>query len=183
MFTGGIEYPALHESSNGLTLSNKLAKSIANKRPVDFFIEGNNHHIAIYEDEEGKRKEDCVTFFAAFERKKNKLPVIEYNYKKGYKFINSIQKNEMFVIGMDKQELESAIEQNKFFLISKYLYKVQDIAPKQYRLLHHLDNKLGDNKYKTYLRGLGRFLQYGATSFNGIKVRVSNTNKISIIND
>ncbi len=183
MFTGGSDYPALHERANGFTLNDKQAKSITNKKPVDFFIEGNNHHIAIYEDEVGKREEDCVTFFEAFERKKNKLPVIEYNYKKGYKFINSLQKNEMFVIGMDKQELESAIEQNSFALISKYLYKVQDIAPKQYRLLHHLDNKLGDNKYKSYLRDLGRFLQYRATSFNGIKVRISNTNKISIIND
>ncbi len=182
---GENDYPALHESANGYTLNNKQGKSITNKKPVDFFIEGNNHHIAIYEDEECNRIEECVTFMEAFERKQAspKIPVIEYQHPKGYKFVNSLQKNEMFIIGMDKQELEKAIEQNNFSIISKHLYKIQDIAPKQYRLLHHLDNKLGDNKYKTYLRTLHRFLQYNANSFNGIKVRVSNTNKIAIIND
>lgn len=182
-YTNGSNYISLHESANGYTLNNKFGKSIIGKKAVDFVIGGNNHHIAIYEDEQKNRIAECVTFFEAFERKRHGLPVIERNHPKGFKLLYSLQQSEMFVIGLNMEELESAIMLNNFSLISKNLYKVQDIALKQYRLLHHLDNKLGDNYYKTYLRRLGRFLQFGASSFNGIKVRVSNTNKIAIIND
>ena len=176
-------YPALHETVGGKTLNSKQGKAALNKTPVDHVKGGNNHHIAIYENEEGQRIEECISFFEAFERKRSGLPIIDRNHPKKYKFITSIQQNEMFVFGINKEELESAINQKSFHIISKHLYKTQDIAPKQYRFLHHLDTKLGDNAYKTYLRSRERFLQKSSSSFNGIKVRVTNTNKISVLND
>lgn len=179
-YTGGSNYPALHESVNGFTLNDKQGKSITNKKPVDFVIGGNNHHIAIYEDEQGKRIEECVTFFEAFERKRNNMPVIEHSHPKKYKFIASLEQNEMFVFGLNKQELESAIEQNNYVLIGKNLFRVRNLTSGLYWLDHHLQTKpsisIQDKK-------LFKVIQCSSSSFKGIKVRVSNSGKISITND
>lgn len=179
-YTGGSEYPALHESANGFTLNDKQGKSVMNKRPVDFVIEGNNHHIAIYEDEQGKRIEKCVTFLEAFERKRNKLPVIEYNHPNKYSFITSLQQNEMFVFGLNKQELESVIEQKDNALLSKHLFRVRNLTSGHYWFDNHLQTK---PSISTQDKKLFKIIQCSYSSFIGIKVRISNSGKISIIND
>ncbi|MGB3948022.1 MAG: type II CRISPR RNA-guided endonuclease Cas9 [Bacteroidia bacterium] len=180
-YTGGSDYPALHERANGVTLNNKQGKKITDKKPVDFVKGGNNHHIAIYEDEQGNRFEECVSFFEAFKLKQSGLDVIQRNHTKGYKFIVSLQQNEMFVFGLNKQELEHAIEQNNTSIIGKHLYRVQKIQSKDYTFRHHLETKLDDSKsakeYKKFIR------ISSLANLNGIKVRVGNTNKISILND
>jgi CRISPR-associated endonuclease Csn1 len=44
---------------------------------ADAFVKpGNNHHIALYRDTEGKLHENAVTFWEAFERKKLGIPVV-----------------------------------------------------------------------------------------------------------
>ncbi|MCF0217369.1 MAG: HNH endonuclease, partial [Fibrobacteraceae bacterium] len=43
---------------------------------IGFVKPGNNHHVAIYKDKDGKLQESVVTFWHAVERKKYKLPVI-----------------------------------------------------------------------------------------------------------
>lgn len=179
-YTGGTDYPALHESASGVTLNDKQGKDIANKKPVDYIIEGNNHHIAIYEDEEGKRKEECVSFFKAFERKRNNIPVVEYKHPNGYRFIASLQQNEMFVFGLNKQELESAIEQKNYTHIGKHLFRVRNLTSGHYWFDSHLQTK---PSISTQDKKLFKIIQCSFSSFNGIKVRVSNTGKIQIIND
>ena len=178
-YTGGEGYPALHETANGLTLNDKQGKSIIGKMPVDFVKGGNNHHIAIYEDEQGNRIEECVTFFEAFERKRNKQPIIEKEHPNGYKFITSIQQNEMFIFGLNKQDIENDIEKKNYTIIGKHLFRVRNIAPDIYWFDNHLQNRpstlLEDKK-------LFKVIQCRASSFNGIKVKISNIGKISIIN-
>jgi len=182
-FTGGSDYPALHVSEKGKTLNEKQSRAFNNAVPVDFVKGGSNHHIAIYRKENGEVVEVCVTFFEAFNRMVNEQEVIQKDHPLGYKFVASLQRNEMFVFGVEPSELEQLIDQNELDKISKHLFKVVDIAPGQYRLLHHLDTKLGDNNFKSYLRNMNRFIQKSASSFSGIKVRVTNTNKIFICND
>ena len=89
---------------------------------------GNNHHLAIYIDENGEKVQDTVTFWHAVERKKYGVPVIISNpkevwdkilmnkedYPKSFleklpndkwKLDVSFQQNEMFILGMAKEEL------------------------------------------------------------------------------
>lgn len=180
-YTGGQGYPALHESAEGKTLNDKQGKDISNKKPVDFVKGGNNHHIAIYEDENGNRIEECISFFEAFERKRNGLPVIEKNHPKGYKFIVSLQQNEMFVFDLSNDDIHNAISKNGFTLISKHLYRVQKIQSKDYTFRHHLESKIEDNKTNKELKKFIRVTNI--TNFTAKKVRITRTGKISIIND
>ncbi len=59
---------------------------------TDFVQTGNNHHIAIYEDEKGNWQEDVVSFWEAVERKKQGLPIIDKikNRDKDWKFLFSM---------------------------------------------------------------------------------------------
>lgn len=50
-------------------------------RPIAFVKPSNNHHIAIYEDEQGKKIPHLCTFWHAVERKKYGIPVIIENPK------------------------------------------------------------------------------------------------------
>ncbi|MFZ5553537.1 MAG: type II CRISPR RNA-guided endonuclease Cas9 [Bacteroidota bacterium] len=180
-YTGGNDYPALHDAIEGNTVNHKQGIQLSNKIPVDFVKGGNNHHIALYEDLENKRLEECISFFEAFERKRNKLPIIERNHPKGWRFITSIQQNEMFVFDLDKKDLETLIEKENYAEISKHLYRVQKIQSKDYTFRHHLETKIDDTKSAKELKKFIRVQSIG--NMTGIKVRVSNTNRISIIND
>lgn len=124
-----------------------------------FVVPDNNHHIAIYIDKDGKRHENCVTFWHAVERKKYNIPTIiikpaaiwdnlpedlsEEFLKQlplpDWKFEVSLQQNDMFVLGLDPETLEEALNEKNYSCIGKCLYKVQNISTKTYRFcLHNL---------------------------------------------
>lgn len=161
-FTGLNDLVPLHQTEKGKTFGSKHTKPTA--RPVDFVSTRNNHHIAIYETPEGKLEETSVTFWETLVRKKIGLPVIvenpkqawDYILEKGiedqkilsnlpkddWKFIQSLQQNEMFVFRMTKEELEEAIKTKEFEKVSQNLYRVQKIAEKYYVFRHHLETRL-----------------------------------------
>ncbi len=179
-YTGGNDYPALHTSTDGVTQNHKQSTNVTEKSPVDFVKGGNNHHIAFYADQEGNRYEECVTFFEAFEKKRMKQPVIQKEHPLGYKYVTSIQVNEMFVFGLSSEELDSAISEENTTLISKHLYRVQKLQSKDYWFRHHLETKLDDtinSNFKKYLR------IRNPTNLDGIKVSVSKTGSIKVKND
>jgi CRISPR-associated endonuclease Csn1 len=90
----------------------------------------NNHHIAIYENKDGELFEKVITLWEAVERKKQGLPVIDKNPSDGSKFIQSLEKNEMFILGLSYEEFEDN-KNNKQFL-NKHLYKVEALSSKYY---------------------------------------------------
>jgi len=67
---------------------------------------GNNHHIAIYRDKEGKLKEHVVTFWHAVERKKWGLPVIIKDVKECWDSIlfNNREFSESFLEQLPKDD-------------------------------------------------------------------------------
>ena len=144
----------------------------------------NNHHIAIYENENGVLFEKVVTLWEAVERKKQGLPVIDKNPTDGSKFVQSLGKNEMFILGLSNEEFEDNKNNNKF--LSKCLFKVQKIAGGDYFLeicfRHHLDSrkaKYAEKDYR-YIKGFGTG-KTGWQTFNPIKVKISPTGKITKI--
>lgn len=130
---------------------------------------GNNHHIALYRDKEGKLQEHVASFWHAVERKKYQLPVIISNTSivwdkintsreeypesfleklplDGWKLEMSLQQNEMYILGMNEDEFKEAISNNKNDILSKYLYRVQKVSESYYVFRHHLETELVDDK-------------------------------------
>ena len=140
-----------------------------NDEPVSFVKPGNNHHVAIYKDKDGKRQEHIVTFWHAVERKKYGIPVVITNPKEVWdliieknldlpeSFLNclpnsdwnyeiSMQQNEMFIMGMSEEEFQDAIRNNDYKILNKYLYRVQKLSKSEYCFRHHIETTV-DDKY------------------------------------
>ena len=165
--------------------------------PVGYVKPGNNHHIAIYEDNEGNKYEHVCTFWHAVERKKFGLPVIIENptevwnqilneekelpedfLKKlpldGWKFLTSLQQNEMFLLGMPDEEIEKAISENDNALLSRHLYRVQKITSKDYFFRHHLETEINDNADALKLKKFYRIKSIKSfEQLNPVKVRIN----------
>lgn len=169
--------------------------------PISFVKPGNNHHVAIYEDEQGKPQEHIVTFWHAVERKKFGLPVIithpeqvwdnitdampeafqlqlPGNAKWQFKF--SMQQNEMFILGMDEELYQDAMRRNDYAVLNKYLYRVQKLAKNDYFFRHHLETTVDDDSSAAKLIGkMKRLTIKSLITNNPHKVKVSITGKIS----
>lgn len=132
----------------------------------DAFVKpGNNHHIAIYQTSEGKLEEHSCTFWHAVERYKYCIPVVIENTNDVHDvllqradelpqsfidklpapnctLVTSLQQNQMYVLGMADEDFENAIRENDTALLSKYLYRVQNIANADYCFRHHLETSV-----------------------------------------
>lgn len=140
-------------------------KKDANGKDIGFVKPGNNHHIAIYIDENGKKQEHLCSFWHAVERKKYGIPVIINNTKQiwdkilenkndypesflaklpndSWVFEQSLQQNEMFILGLSNEEFNKARKENNKELLSKHLYRVQKLATMDYWFRHHLETEL-----------------------------------------
>lgn len=153
--------------SNVIALHEKLDKDgkqilAENGRvqPVDFVCSGNNHHVAIYRDQDGKIQDHVVSFFEAVIRVNEGLPVIDREYKKreGWEFLFSIKQNEYFVFpnqetGFDPREVDLMNPDNNA-RISPNLFRVQTISKvmygnqtvRDYKFRHHLETTVKDSK-------------------------------------
>ncbi len=169
-----------------------------NGKEISFVKPGNNHHIAIYTDIDGKKVEHICTFWHAVERKKYRLQVIISNTNDVWEKIQqnpegtysesflkllpepnlnlnmSMQQNEMFVLGMTSEEFENAKLTYDYRAISEKLYRVQKLGSNDYTFRHHLETQLVDDGNsqlsKRYLRV--RSLN-GLHSFNPIKLKIN----------
>jgi CRISPR-associated endonuclease Csn1 len=161
-FTGLKDLVPLHKSLSGITSSKE--KLNRESKPVDYVSTRNNHHIAIYETPSGELKETAVTLWEAVERRKLGIPVIINDPKSSWdlvlekgiddqeilknipesdwKFFKSLQKDEMFVFRMSKDEFKSALSSNNSNIISSNMYRVQKISESYYVFRHHLESRL-----------------------------------------
>lgn len=171
---------------------------------IGFVKPGNNHHIAIYVDDDGNYTEHVCTFWHAVERKMSGIPVIIENTdeiwdkilesdinnyktkflellpKNGIRLVFSMQQNEMFVLGLAREDFNSSIACNDNIKISHYLYRTQKLGVRDYTFRHHLETQIIDNndslssKRFYRVRSIGAFLK-----LTPIKVRVDLLGKIS----
>lgn len=179
------------------------AKKNDNGEAIGFVKPGNNHHIAIYVDGNGNRREHLCSFWHAVERKKHLLPIIIKNPKDvwdkilvnkenypntfleklpndGWIYEESMQQNEMFILKMTTEEFEKALAENNKSVLSKHLYRVQKMASSDYWFRHHLETELDDSKES---RQANRFIRLNSVSAfikeNPIKVNVDILGNIS----
>lgn len=170
---------------------------------IAFVKPGNNHHVAIYEDEKGKMQEHIVTFWHAVERKKYGVPMIITNpaevwdnitadmpesfqtqlpQSATWRFKFSMQQNEMFILGMDEELYQDAMRNKNYALLSKYLYRVQKLSKGKFFFRHHLETIADDES--AIAKQMGKMKQLSLKSLrenNAHKVYISITGKISEI--
>lgn len=182
-------------------------KKDENGKEIGFIVMGNNHHIAIYEDKDNKLIQHSCTFWHAVERKKYKIPVIIKNSSEIWNelvnkelpesFLNklpadnlnikfSMQQNEMFILGLSKEEFDEAIKQNDKPLLSKHLYLVWSITDGDYFFRHHLETKNSELKKTEGAKEGKRFYRLstkGLIDLNPIKVRLNHLGDITKIGE
>jgi CRISPR-associated endonuclease Csn1 len=126
---------------------------------VDFISTGNNHHAAIYRDEEGNLQDEVISLHKVItERVNTGLPIIDkgYNQHLGWRFLFTIKQNEYFVFpsaDFDPTEIDLLDPANNT-VISKHLYRVQKFskliygnsAVREYVFRHHLETSVDDKK-------------------------------------
>jgi CRISPR-associated endonuclease Csn1 len=173
---------ALHDKKDhfGNVLLNKNNKTI----PADFISTGNNHHVAIYKDDEGNLQEKVVSFYEAVIRKTQGLPLIDKTYKakEGWEFLFTLKQNEMFVFPSTNflpNEVDLTLKSN-YKLICEHLYRVQKFTSKDYFFRHHLETTVDNNKNtknKAWIRT-------GLTGLEGIvKVRINHIGDVIFIGE
>jgi CRISPR-associated endonuclease Csn1 len=139
---------------------NLILDKNSNTIPIDFVNTGNNHHVAVYKDENGDLQENVISFFEATTRVNLGLPIIDKSYKEkeGWQFLFSMKQNEYFVFpneqtGFKPNEVDLLNPEN-YHLISPNLFRVQKFSKaisgnsfvRDYFFRHHLETTLIDKK-------------------------------------
>lgn len=176
-------------------------------KEIGFVVMGNNHHIAIYEDENQKLVQHSCTFWHAVERKKHKIPVVITNSSDIWnQLLNkqlpetfltklpadnlrlkfSMQQNEMFILGLSKVEFNEAVGSSDKALLSKHLYLVWSIAEGDYWFRHHLETKNSELKRINGAKESKRFYRLSTKALielNPIKIRLNHLGDITKIGE
>jgi CRISPR-associated endonuclease Csn1 len=182
--TGISHAVALHDKKDkeGNIILDKDGKT----QPVDFVNTGNNHHVAIYKDENGNLQENVIPFFLATERISQGLPIIDKSYKneEGWEFLFSMKQNEYFVFPNEKTAFNPSeidlLNPNNYNAISPNLFRVQKFTIRDYFFRHHLETTVENNNS---LKGI-TWLRYGLNGINDIvKVRVNHIGQIVSIGE
>lgn len=139
---------------------NHLGKDILddrdNSQGNDFVSTGNNHHVAIYRDQEGNLQDEVVSLFEAVSRVNQSLPVIKTDHEKGWQFLFTMKQNECFVFPneeFDPKEI-NLFDPNSLKVISKNMYRVQTLSRVEYgnavvrdfKFRHHIETTVQDKK-------------------------------------
>lgn len=140
-------------------------------KPTAFVAPGNNHHVALYRDPEGKMHEAVLTFWHAIERLRFGLPpivtdpretmeqawanpdlpeaILEKLPASDWTLVEVLRKNEMFLIGMTDEEIQRALATQDYRTLSEHLYRVQNLSEMYYVLRYHLETSVADVKNTT----------------------------------
>jgi len=130
-------------------LGNLILNSEGKPFPNDFVSTGNNHHVAIYKDEQGNLQESIVSFYEAIERINQGQPIINklFNIELGWQFMFTMKQNEIFIFpndGFYPAEIDLINPLNRS-LISPNIFRVQKITTKDYFFRHHLETNVEMN--------------------------------------
>ncbi len=131
---------------------------------VGFVAPGNNHHLALYKDDDGNVVESIVSFWQAVERARYGLPIVVVNPREvmekpglpesvlkalpdsNLRLMEVLRMNDMFLIGMTDEEIQVAIEAKDHSTLSRHLYRVQKLSSRYYVFRYHLETEVKDEK-------------------------------------
>jgi len=133
----------------------------------------NNHHVLIYKDLNSNLKEDVITFWTVVERKRKGFPIYQLPTD-GSEIITTMQINDMFLLGIDEEEINWEIPNSS--LLKEHLYRIQKLTSGDYFFRKHTSSTVTDEHY-IQIRGFGDG-KTGWFTFNPIKVKVSVSGKV-----
>lgn len=172
------------EIKNIISIHTKNKHNVNQSQPNDFVSPGGNHHIAVYEDNNGNYQENVVSYFEAVGRviEQGNEP-IDYLLNKdiGWRFKFTMKKNEYFVFpnpqtGFNPEDIDLTNPDN-YNIISPNLYRVQKLSSKNYVFRHHLETSVANNDEK--LRDITWKNIRSANGLKGIvKVRINHLGQI-----
>ena len=135
----------------------------SNGRPIAFVEPDDNHHVAFYKDEDGKKKEIVVTKWQAVQRKLNHIPIIIDNPSQTWSevlgrndvpeellqslpkdksiFLLSLQKGEAIIMGLEEMDYQRAILAKDMRTLCNHLFYVQSASSRDYRFRRHVEVK------------------------------------------
>ena len=138
---------------------------------VGFVAPGNNHHLALYKDDDGNVVESIVTFWQAVERARYGLPIVVASPREvmekalaipglpesvlkalpasNLRLMEVLRMNDMFLIGMTDEEIQVAIGAKDHSTLSRHLYRVQKLSSRYYVFRYHLETEVKDEKNTT----------------------------------
>ena len=144
--TGVKNAQALHSKKDHF--GNLILDEFGNEVPSDYVSLGNNHHVAIFEDDEGNLSEEVVSFFEASERIAQNQPIINEHNEKGHSLKFTLKQNEYFVFPAEdfNPKQVDLFDPRNNSNISRNLFRVQKIAQKNYMFRHHLETSVETSK-------------------------------------
>ena len=175
-----------------------------NNNAIGFADSRNNYYLGLYEDENGRLHEHVATFIHCVERKKFGIPPIindaneiwdtllqkkdEYPESflnqlpnANWKLKFSLQRNEMFVLGMSEEDYQIAICNKDYISLSEYLYRVQKLSSNDYFFARHTESDISQMPSLVNKPG-NRFLRIRSTKaltiLNPHKVKITNLGEI-----
>lgn len=116
----------------------------------------NNHHILVYESLSGEIKEEVVTFWEVADRMLRHEPAVKLPVD-AKRLIACFRKNDMFVIGMTREELDQAILAGDTARISRYLYRVQKLSSGDLNFRVHTASTIDNDEELIRIRSLKVF--------------------------
>jgi len=172
-------------------------------RAITFVQSGNNHHLALYRTPKGKLVGSIVTFWDAVDRARYGIPlvithpreVMEQVLQRGdipeqvlsllppsdWVFVDSLQQDEMVIIGLSDEELQRALEAQDYCKLSEHLYRVQKLSAGKYFIRYHLDTDVDEDNRSGRIP---KFYQLSLDAYkknNVRKVRVDLLGRISLL--
>lgn len=172
-------------------------------RAITFVQSGNNHHLALYRTPKGKLVGSIVTFWDAVDRARYGIPlvithpreVMEQVLQRGdipeqvlsllppsdWVFVDSLQQDEMVLIGLSDEELQRALEAQDYRKLSEHLYRVQKLSAGKYFIRYHLDTDVDEDNRSGRIP---KFYQLSLDAYkknNVRKVRVDLLGRISLL--
>ena len=171
--------------------------------PTTFVKSASNHHLALYRTPKGKLVGSIVTFWDAVDRARYGIPlvithpreVMEQVLQRGdipesvlrslppsdWVFVESLQMNEMVIIGLSDEELQRALEAQDYRKLSEHLYRVQKLSAGKYFIRYHLDTDVDEDNRSGRIP---KFYQLSLDAYkknNVRKVRVDLLGRISLL--
>lgn len=132
-----------------------------------------NHHVLIYQDENGNMKEDVVTFWTVVERKRNGLSAYQLP-SDGKEIVTTLHINDMFLLGLHNEDINW--EKPNVETLRKHLYKIQTLSEMYYEFRLSPNATQIKDTNSDFFRRISSF--NGWKMFNPIKVKISVSGKI-----
>jgi CRISPR-associated endonuclease Csn1 len=170
---------ALHEKrdKNGNLMNDASGKTI----PNSWVNTGNNHHVAIYRDEDGNLNEEVISLYEAVRRKKMGMDLYQKNHPELGELVLTLKSNDMFLFPGEKFNPFDIDFNNSdnYPIISRHLFRVQKIGSYYYVFRHHTETKVSADKD---IKNLTYISIRSLSPINSIrKVRINNLGRIEAV--